>query len=461
MSGFFSLEIGLRAIRAQLMASRVIGHNIANSRTPGYSRQVTDLRPTPALQFASLGRTLTLGTGVAAAGVYRQREEFLDRLVRFHLADLGRWETLAPSLDLVEIAFAEPAGFGPRQACARLWEAFQELAAEPESGPVRSALREEAASLAANLSGLARHLEEQVNQHAATAQAAVMEINHLAGQITTINRELRLAALYKTQANDLQDRQDLLLDRLATLAGAASRLENDGTVTVSIGGVTLVEGDTVSPLSVEVAAGSLQYMGGGGEAVAPPSGQLAALQDLHNHILPGHREVLDGFARQLAGALNAVHRAGYGLDGSTGLDFYAYDDAAPARTLVLAPEVAADPARFAASAGGAIGDGSAALALAAALTAPNFEGQGAAQFWAAAVARLGLEVEKVGRELDNTTLLAGQAENQRAQVMGVSLDEETVDLIRCQHAYAAAARLVTVADEMLEILIARTGRVGR
>jgi flagellar hook-associated protein 1 FlgK len=270
-----------------------------------------------------------------------------------------------------------------------------------------------------------------------------------------------MALLQQTEANDLEDRRDLLLDSLATLIGAVPRRELDGSVTVSVAGSDIVRGDAALPLSLDVTGGVLRVLDNLGTPLDPPGGEMAGLTDLHNLRLPAHLSTLDGFARQLADALNAVHRSGYGLDGSTGLDLYRYDPAAPARTLTLAPEVAASPLARAASAGGQAGDGEGALALARVMTDPIFGGQGAAEFWASTLGTLGLEVESVTREVDNTRILARQADNRRAEVMGVNLDEETAHLIRCQHAYAAAARLITTADEMLETLINRTGRVGR
>jgi len=461
LSGFLALELGLRGLRAQLIASQVIGHNIANSRTPGYSRQVADLRPPPDLRFTALGRTLTLGTGVTVAGIGRQREEYLDRLSRWHSTDLRRLETIQHSLDLVEMAFAEPHGFGPRQASLRLWDSFQELAANPESGPVRSAVREEAASLAANLSGLATRLEGQRTEHARTAATLVAEINQQAAQIAGLNRHIRMAILQQTQPNDLEDRRDLLLDSLASLIGAVPRRELDGSVTVSVAGSDIVQGDMALPLSSVVTGGVLRVLDSLSNPLDPPGGEFAGLANLHNLRLPAHLSTLNGFARQLADALNAVHRSGHGLDRSTGLDLYRYDPMAPARTLTLAPEVAASPLALAASARGAAGDGEGALALARVMTNPTFAGQGAAEFWASTLGALGLEVESVTRDVDNTRILARQADNRRAEIMGVNLDEETAHLIRSQHAYAAAARLISTADEMLDTLINRTGRVGR
>jgi len=58
-------------------------------------------------------------------------------------------------------------------------------------------------------------------------------------------------------------------------------------------------------------------------------------------------------------------------------------------------------------------------------------------------------------------VLINQLTSQRSQVSGVSLDERAINLITYQKAYAAAARIVTVMDEMLDTLINNTGRVGR
>ncbi|MBA4158144.1 MAG: hypothetical protein H0X65_11790 [Gemmatimonadetes bacterium] len=49
--------------------------------------------------------------------------------------------------------------------------------------------------------------------------------------------------------------------------------------------------------------------------------------------------------------------------------------------------------------------------------------------------------------------LAAQADIRRASVSGVSVDEELVQLIRHQQAYAAATRLVSAADEMAKAII--------
>ena len=72
--GFFGLDTGKNALMAQQSALSVVGQNIANASTEGYSRQLVNLESTSAnsIQYG------TIGTGVELATVNRARNEFLD-----------------------------------------------------------------------------------------------------------------------------------------------------------------------------------------------------------------------------------------------------------------------------------------------------------------------------------------------------------------------------------------------
>jgi flagellar hook-associated protein 1 FlgK len=62
---------------------------------------------------------------------------------------------------------------------------------------------------------------------------------------------------------------------------------------------------------------------------------------------------------------------------------------------------------------------------------------------------------------DNQTLLVDQLENRRESTSGVSLDEEMANMIKYQHSYTAAARIINTMDEMLDLIVNRLGLVGR
>jgi flagellar hook-associated protein 1 FlgK len=76
------------------------------------------------------------------------------------------------------------------------------------------------------------------------------------------------------------------------------------------------------------------------------------------------------------------------------------------------------------------------------------------------VAKVGSDVREAGRQADNAQVLTDAVENRRQSVSGVSMDEEMSNLVRFQRSYQASARAMSTMDEMLDVLINRTGRVG-
>lgn len=74
------------------------------------------------------------------------------------------------------------------------------------------------------------------------------------------------------------------------------------------------------------------------------------------------------------------------------------------------------------------------------------------------VAEIGLRSQTIERDFEYNTLVTGQLREMRDSVSGVNLDEEMANLIKFQHAYSAAAKLITISDEMLQTLLATVGR---
>lgn len=82
-------------------------------------------------------------------------------------------------------------------------------------------------------------------------------------------------------------------------------------------------------------------------------------------------------------------------------------------------------------------------------------------YYRGVVAKLGVDTLAADRMSENQNLLLQQLDQQRQMISGVSLDEEMTSMIKFQHAYNAAARVVTSMDEMLDTIINRLGTVGR
>jgi flagellar hook-associated protein 1 FlgK len=83
------------------------------------------------------------------------------------------------------------------------------------------------------------------------------------------------------------------------------------------------------------------------------------------------------------------------------------------------------------------------------------------EFFRAVVGQLGVQTQEASRQATNQSVLVDQVESRRQSVSGVSTDEEMANMIKFQHAYNAAARIMTTYDEMLDKVINGMGQVGR
>ncbi|MBD3393023.1 MAG: flagellar hook-associated protein FlgK [Chitinivibrionales bacterium] len=75
------------------------------------------------------------------------------------------------------------------------------------------------------------------------------------------------------------------------------------------------------------------------------------------------------------------------------------------------------------------------------------------QFYSSFIAKLGLDRDEAASSLETREFLVEQYQTEQDSIAGVSLDEEMADIIKFQHTYQAAARLITTASTMMETLI--------
>jgi flagellar hook-associated protein 1 FlgK len=118
------------------------------------------------------------------------------------------------------------------------------------------------------------------------------------------------------------------------------------------------------------------------------------------------------------------------------------------------PALVAAPSSITAGSGGP-GSNDIASRVAALRDGPAVDGA-----YRAFVARVGADVREATRQNANAQALTDAVEDRRQSVAGVSMDEEMSNLVRFQRSYQASARAMSTMDEMLDVLINRTGRVG-
>jgi len=473
MTGTFgSLNIARSGLQYQQLAIDIADTNISNVNTPGYTRKRAEAMQIGGTTNPTMWSTYTgHGDGVVAASVKRLSDVLLDTRARRENANLSYLTVQQSSLTRMETLINEPSKAGVNQAISDFKAALQDLANNPQLPAAREATLAKAQSLAAALNNQSRNLDAEVGDLAVNAAHDVAAVNDDAEQIANLNHQIFLNAQSGTDVSDLEDKRDQLALDIANKAGGVVTVQADGRYTVTIGGATLVDGSPAGDghagslsLSGDAATGTLAFSltqpdgtsipdpSDPAAASLVPSGELGGIQVLTNTTIPTYRSGLNAVAATLADQVNAAQEAGYDLAGNSaaGAPIFAYTPGNPAGTLTV---VMTDPTRLAAAAGaGQVYDGTNADALTTAADVSDA--------YQRLVSQLGATAAGINAKTSNQQALTSQIGNEQQQLAGVSIDEETINLMQAQRAYEASARVLTVLDSMLNTLINHTGLTG-
>ncbi|RBY77060.1 flagellar hook-associated protein FlgK [Blastococcus sp. TF02-09] len=465
MSTFSGLNAATTALWASRRALDVTGQNIANVNTEGYSRQRVDLAAIGGSAVPAFFSTTTgIGQGVSADDVARIRDIFLEGRGHTEHANLTQLSAESESFELVEQAFREPGSTGLQKMLSEVWRGWQDVANNPADPAARGQVLKRLETLAGGLHFSQQQLSGQWQQTRENLAVLVDDVNAAAQNIADLNVAIQRATQGNLPANDLADQRDLLVMKLADQAGASVRHGKDGLLDVIVGGITLVSGGSAAklamsgtgdpddtggdPLKIVTAIGNLNVNVGG-----TAGGQLNAM----NTIIPAYRTQLDGIASNLATVVNDAHADGFDRTGAAGGPVFGSSDGGPitaANITVLitsTDRIAASGVAGAANLDRTNADRIAQLAL----TAGIDEG------YRQMIVGLGVQSAVSQRDYDIQNSITTTVDAARESVAGVNLDEELTNMLSYQHAYAAAGRMITAIDEALDVLINRTGLVGR
>jgi flagellar hook-associated protein 1 FlgK len=453
------LSIGRKALMAQQKGINVTGNNIANVNTPGYSRQRLNLSSDVPIMT---GNGL-MGSGVTANKVERVYQRFLGVQINNETQSLGQWEAHKDALERVEMIFDESGGYGLNQVMSEFWNAWQDLTNNPSGSVERTVLVAKSEMLTATFSKNYEDLQKIQRDIDWNIEGAVEEINRLSENMVDLNQKIIQVESGGHMANDYRDQRDLVLKELSELIDINSFEDANGGVTVSVGsGQALVEGTHTYKLSTQANADGHQdvtWLDSSGNTVIISNniskGKLKGWLAARDVEIDNSLNKLDTLAQNLMTEVNSLHATGYGLNGSTGNDFFT--GTALATGIQVNQLIANDTNLIAAAEGiDKPGDNGNAIAIANLQEALTMNGTTATfgAYYDSMVSDAGLAVQQATSYYDHQSQMVLQVENYRESISGVSIDEEAVNLIKYQNAYQAAAKLITTADEMMETVLA-------
>ncbi|ANU14813.1 Flagellar hook-associated protein FlgK [Planococcus halocryophilus Or1] len=418
VSTFHGLELGKRGLSVGQASLSTTGQNIANVNTKGYSRQQVNSSASPSLdvwtnQGANTGQ---LGTGVNIDSITRVRDRFLDQQVRDHSETLGQWQAKQTTLDRLETIVNEPSTSGLNSAMDALKNAWQDLANEPDSLAAQAIVKERAQGFVDVAQSMNKSMENLKGELTLQTQETVAEANGYLKQIAELNKSIVRDG---NQSNDLKDKRDALVEDLSKLMSIKVDEKPSGSYSISLSSnkQALVTGEEVSKIDVDsVNANPKRY-----------GGKLAGLSESMESAIY-YQDKLISVVKNFAQA-NTMSKTG-----STDQALF-IGDADNFNISELKVNYAASPLKQPAATG-----------------KPSEDAQ---SYFRELVSELGAESQSAINSVANHEATLQATENRRQSVTGVSLDEEMANLIKYQHSYNAAARLVSMTDQMLDTIINR------
>jgi len=323
------LFTGQQALLAHQTALQVTGQNIANANTPGYSRERAELVSAPSSPNI-------LRSGVNVEEITRAYDRFVTTQINVASSNQQSTQTQADLLGQIESLFNDlstPAT-GISGALNTLFNDFNNLAQNPQGLTERNVLVQQGVTVADAFHQLTAGLQDVRQQSNGGLGDAVTGVNSLTNQLADLNKQIQQCEVDpNNHANTLHDQQDVLLKQLSEKANITSFTTNSGQLTVLLGGGRpLVDGGqsfnlatATDPDDPQRLLVKLQDTQGNGTDVTASiqSGSIHGLIQTRDTILPRLSASLNRLAAQLTTSVNQIHSAGYGLDGTTGIGFFA------------------------------------------------------------------------------------------------------------------------------------------
>ncbi len=424
-------------------------NNVANVNTPGFSRKRANLSPSPSI-ITNAGR---IGQGVQITSVVGLRDQFIEQQVRTARSDSGWNDMTYQQLEMTEQIMSEISQNGLGNVLDRFWNAWHDLAADPTANAARNTLLVRSESLVERFKLIDTRIADHNNRINGQIALKVDRINAILNELSLLNVEFSRGL----RAPDLEDRRGLLLDELSDLAKIAYKTAKNGSTTVFIDGKTVLLHDNVNLIDIHKSNGSplSLVLSSSNTGVDITGGEIGALFSVRDGEINDLHERLDELASTLAKEINEIHAAGYGLDGNSGRLFFSGNTTGIA-DIALSDDIQDKPSLIAVSSSNTSIDNTIALEIAglensAILSDGN---ETITQAYQSTTAWFGTVVAEAEISAEGAVLALEQANSWRESVSGVSLDEEMAELIRFQHAFNAAAKVIGGVNKMLDAVIA-------
>jgi flagellar hook-associated protein 1 FlgK len=323
------IEIGKRGVHAHQQALYVTGHNLDNASTKGYSRQRIEMSAFEPIYLPGLNRAETpgqIGQGVIIERIERLRDQLLDRRIVLQSSNEGYWTARDPYVRMMEQMYLEPGSNSVRSKMDEFWAAWQELSKFPADAAPRTAVIERGKTLIDGIHNRYQGLKGLQEQADGDIQLTVGQVNELSRQIAALNGDIQKIKAQGDNPNDLMDRRDLLVDKLASIIDISISTFDKDEFMIHTSGLVLVQGQIGRQFDlrkgIETEGYAHIYWQDTQQEMRFQKGSLGALLEMRDETIAQEIQTLDNMTMNFVDLVNEIHRDAYGINGVTGLNFF-------------------------------------------------------------------------------------------------------------------------------------------
>lgn len=446
-----NFNIALTGLQTAQKYLNVTQNNITNIETQGYARQRLE---TIANEInIQQGVEAEMGAGVIPTQVTRIVDEMLVQQFRNQNSLTSYYNSLSSELSHVESVFDETGEGSVANMMEKFFFSWEEAAKFPEEMSYRINLLGAADQLAGRFNAISDQLGVMQKEMKDKLETQTKEVNDLINKIAEINH--KISRLTTDRPNSLLDERDKYIDELSKYGNVDITYDtkNPAMATVKLGGMIVVndvEGRNVN-LYHDEKTGSF-VLATSGVPLRIENGSLKGMLEINNDYIPKYNQQLSTLVSTIISEVNNLHKTGFGLDNTTGENFFYGTDAG---SIKVSNVLKTNPEKIGMASGGNVpGNSDIAKEIAKVYTNTTMSSGTVSpkSYYNSMVINMASEVRTAtSNAMINDNVLTS-TEAQKQQVQGVNLDEEMANLMKFQHYYAANSKAIKTVDDTFNAL---------
>ncbi len=459
------LNTALSGLTAQQIAIDITNENVSNINTPGYSAQRPVLETAPIVNVNGL----SLGGGVKVTQVQRNYDDMLQTLLKNENSTNGESSVKQTNMVSIEQLFPDLTTDGLGKSIQNYFNAWQDLSVNPQGTPERQTVISSGQQVAQNFQQINTYLNNIKSSANQSLEGLTTDVNEKLKNLASLNVQIQQTQSVGGNANELLDQRDQLVRDLAEKVGVNYKVQSDGTMSISLTtGESLVSGNKYGNFTLQDNGGKydINLTQAGAAASAPvdlsgSKGEIGGTLQVRDVMVDSYLSKLDEMASNLATQVNSLQQNGFGMDNSTGNNFFTPPATVSGYSALISVAIT-DPNKIAAadaditSATSGTGNNANALKIAGLANTPISSSEGTitiSSFYNALLGNVGVGVQNAQHAKDLSDSVLTQLSNLRESNSGVSLNEEMTNLIKYQKAFEGSAKLINTAAEMMDTVL--------